>query len=190
MSALAGLLLMLQGVSLEAPLDAAGAGQPTSVEVKPAAETRPTFRENLLSAFSKICVESKGSWEQMQLATDAFPAEFQKTSRKRGNEIDYIAFPLWVGLKNVKSSRPICLVQSIIEDNADSAALTISSQLQVLFSDLGQIVFKPTKSGLIGQLATDVAAVDSKAQRQFVEIKVSPSGLADGATVQLIIYSL
>lgn len=189
MSALAGLLLMLQGVSLEAPLDAAGAGQSASVEVKPAAEAGPTFRENLVSAFSKICVESKGSWEQMQHATDAFPAEFQKASRKKGNEIDYLAFPLWVGLKNVKNSRPICLVQSIIEDNADSAALTISSQLKALAPDLGQVVFKPTKSGLIGQLAADVDAVDSKAKRQFVEIRVSPSGLADGATVQLVIYS-
>ena len=168
------------GVSLTGTAGSAQSGSTPEVTIN--------FKANLVSAFKDICLDKRGNWDAAIAAAESSAFNFQKNVSKKGKELDYIAFPLWVGLKQEKHSQHTCLAQSIIEDSPEGAAERLAEDLKALGYGLEDIEFSSMKSGLIASLPKNPSSTEPKAKPEFLEIRLEPSPLADGVIAVLAIY--
>lgn len=174
-------------LTLGAILGVSIAGTAGSAQEGSTPEATINFRANLVSAFKSICVDTRGDWDAAIVAAESSTFNFEKHASKKGKELDYIAIPLWVGLKQEKHSQHICLVQSIIEDSPEGAAERLAKDLKALGHGLEDLEFRPVKEGLIASLPEVPSLTDPKAKPEFLEIRLAPSPLADGVVAMLVI---
>jgi hypothetical protein len=152
---------------------------PVSTEAKP----EINFGENLFKAFSNICLANRGSLAASSKAAEESVFKFTKTEVKRTKEFEFMKFPLQVVLKRWNKKNYTCLAQSVTENSVTLEALV--DRIKQSDSSLSELTFTPVKDGMNGMFPQPAKA--KKKRNPDVIVRITPSFLKDGLTVQLAI---
>jgi hypothetical protein len=151
------------------------AGQQT-----PSMPSQVSYRERVFGAFNNICLRNRGSWDGMKQAAETSPLGFRVTDGKGHYAIDYIAFPVSVGLRQ-RMPAYLCLVESVVEEPVSGQDFVM--RLNAEGFGLKEVSFKADKKGVftgkipgtdrstgIGILYTNVSVRLSKSPIQAMQI--------------------
>jgi hypothetical protein len=146
----------------------------------PSMPSQVSYRERVFGAFNDICLKNRGSWDGMKRAAETSPLGLKVTDGKGHYAIDYMAFPVSVGLRQ-RMPAYLCVVESVVEEPLSGQDL--ATRLNAEGFGLKEVLFKADKKGVftgkipgtdrstgIGTLYTNVSVRLSKSPIQGTQI--------------------
>jgi hypothetical protein len=142
-----------------------------------------SYRDRMLGAFNDICLRNRGSWEEMKKAAESSPLGLKVTDGKGHYAIDYMAFPVSVGLRQ-RMPAYICVVESVVEDPVSGQEL--AARLNAEGFGLTDVLFKADRKGVLtGKIPGTERSTGVGVLNTNVSVRLSKSPIPATQIVQL-----